>query len=130
MRISDWSSDVCSSDLASELQQCEPTYSLLALNDTAFLGDASLCALILQFHGRGSVRPVVFDNLRRHADAIVLDHDPGVRVGAKIGIETFNANLDPNGISVLGVLNQLDKRHALLLHHLVAKPRTETGERA
>src|SRR3546814_14326717 len=34
---------------ASELQQCEPTYSLLALNDTAFLGDASLCALILQF---------------------------------------------------------------------------------
>src|SRR3546814_4751356 len=72
MRISDWSSDVCSSDLQAENRPCGPTVSTAtrrslrfsacpALSPVCFLGPATAAPKGMERWGRASLPPTMMD---------------------------------------------------------------------
>src|SRR3546814_13356368 len=76
MRISDWSSDVCSSDLQGLDGQFEPGWGLLLTSDGDGLGDWPTRAAIEYFPGAGlRIPPTAFVSIQR----LVIQHGPPQR---------------------------------------------------
>src|SRR3546814_6070805 len=83
MRISDWSSDVCSSDLVQQSQRHGGISGVeqrsLSLDHVPVIGRG-----IGAEHLRGPSFEVGYDGVHRHSPA--RDHDAGLPRGAKVGI--------------------------------------------
>src|ERR1035441_3441719 len=112
----------------SQFQYGESPDALLALNFPSLrrgvLG--SFCEFLYR---RGRAYPMLFEHRLCHTGAIIFDDDLRARLYLEIGAKAFERHLYPGSVSVVGILDYLYQRDALIFDRLVSQHREQTGMR-